>query len=231
MTNTSIQQSLIELEQNLINLNSAREQVQNVTEGTENLINVVRELITTIEGLSGQFDPSEYSFEDKIGESLNMFSKSINDGAGKAITKYEKLSDDNITTFQSAVKALEKKLTDSLFKFENSINNGASKATETFEDISNKNLSAVENTVTKMNEFVIHLSEAEKQIRDFDLTKSNQEIKLKLDDIDNKLSQFEVSYNQKNSEIEKIVRFNRLLLYAISAIGFIGVLVILNKLL
>lgn len=235
MSNAAIQQSLIELEQNLRNLTSAREQVENVANGTEQLISTVIKLVVTIEGLSGQFDPSEFSFEDKISDALKTFSKSINDGAAKAVKNYEELAEKNTGSFESAVKTLEQKLNESLKEFEKNINEGAEKATTKYQELSDKNSQAIESTVGKLDEFRIHLQKTEDQIKEFDLAKSHIEIKEKLDESFNesetRVAQLTSIVNSRFEELEKLIRFNRMLLIALTVTGISGLLIVITKLL
>ncbi len=133
MANTSIQKSLIELEENLKSLRSARDQVESVTNGVEDVLISIKELIEIISLLSNNVTSEKVLIESKLNDALSSFSESINSGAIKAIEDYEKLSDKN----QNLQKKLDEKLSEALDAFSVSIKEGSSKAIKDYEDVTN----------------------------------------------------------------------------------------------
>jgi methyl-accepting chemotaxis protein len=244
MANTSIQQSLIDLEDNLKSLRSAREQVESVTDGVEELITSVRELTDTIETLSTGFDPSEFSIEDKLNEALQVFSTAINNGALKAIDEYEKLSGKN----SDLQKKVEDKVNDALGVFSSAINSGAEKALDDYKGLTEKNAEALGMLSEGLQSFTANLSEVEQKIKKFDPHDSIREVNEKLMNVQDRLKALQISSESTEVRTSEILselqggiqhltvtikslqdemntstRLNRVILLVSCGIGLVGV--------
>ena len=81
MDTIELNKSLANLETNLRNLKSARDQVEIVTESTDNLVNSTEKLLTEIKQLSLSFDNGFSGSEVQLSAILDNFDKKILSGA------------------------------------------------------------------------------------------------------------------------------------------------------
>lgn len=82
MNNTLVQQSLIEIEQNLKSLVSARDQVGSVAEASQNL---VRQISSIAKKLEKDFLDDRKDYHEKMGEELQRFQTNLDSSAKNAI--------------------------------------------------------------------------------------------------------------------------------------------------
>jgi hypothetical protein len=122
MSNALIQQSLIDIEQNLRKLESARNQVGGVAEKTERLIESISSVISNIESIREAFEGEESYLKKGVQNSLDAFKKDLEKSSEVALKKASALSEkqDKIISetilkledFQSKLRDVQKSLLD-----------------------------------------------------------------------------------------------------------------------
>ncbi|MCC6700571.1 MAG: hypothetical protein IT221_03560 [Fluviicola sp.] len=120
MSNTVIQQSLIDIEQNLKKLESAREQVKNVTHSSEKLTVSISELANLVDILLGALrDDKEELVRtmktnlEKVQSDLSLITKEFEENSSKLNEKQSLSVDEAIANFKkldSTVENLRKSL-------------------------------------------------------------------------------------------------------------------------
>ena len=129
MSNTLIQQSLIDIEQNLRKLESARNQVGSVAEKTERLISSISSVIANVESIRDAFEGEESYLKKSIQNSLDNFKKDLQKSSDLALSKASELSEKQekiisetvlkLEEFQSKLRDVQKTLLD--FNIEKSL--------------------------------------------------------------------------------------------------------------
>ena len=129
MSNTLIQQSLIDIEQNLRKLESARNQVGSVAEKTERLISSISSVIANVESIRDAFEGEESYLKKSIQNSLDNFKKDLQKSSDLALSKASELSGKQekiisetvlkLEEFQSKLRDVQKTLLD--FNIEKSL--------------------------------------------------------------------------------------------------------------
>lgn len=122
MSNTLIQQSLIDIEQNLKKLESARSQVGNMADKSEQLISSVASVIESIEAIKNSFSNDENYLKNSVLERLEDFSKTlsksgenVNNKASEISSKHKKVIDETIVKmdeFKSNLSDVQKSILD-----------------------------------------------------------------------------------------------------------------------
>ena len=122
MSNTLIQQSLIDIEQNLKKLESARSQVGNMADKSEQLISSVASVIESIEAIKNSFSNDENYLKNSVHERLEDFSKTlsksgenVNNKASEISSKHKKVIDETIVKmdeFKSNLSDVQKSILD-----------------------------------------------------------------------------------------------------------------------
>lgn len=107
MSNTVIQQSLIDIEQNLRKLETARSQVGNIAEKTERLISSISSVLGSIESIRESFDSEENYLKNSVEGSLDIFRKALEKSSGEALSKAASLSDKQEKAFNDTLLKLE----------------------------------------------------------------------------------------------------------------------------
>jgi DNA anti-recombination protein RmuC len=150
MSNTLIQQSLIDIEQNLRKLESARNQVGGVAEKTERLIESISSVISNVESIREAFEGEESYLKKGVQNSLDAFKKDLEKSSEVALRKASDLSEkqDKIISetilkleeFQSKLRDVQKSLLDfDLEKSLDGIRGEISKLTEEVNSNQKKN--------------------------------------------------------------------------------------------
>ena len=122
MSNTLIQQSLIDIEQNLRKLESARNQVGSVAEKTERLISSISSVIENVESIREAFEGEESYLKKSVENSLDNFKKDLQKSSDLALSKASELSEKQekiisetvlkLEEFQSKLRDVQKTLLD-----------------------------------------------------------------------------------------------------------------------
>ena len=177
MNNSAVQQSLIELEENLKKLESARVQVASVSKNSELLIVSVTKLVSNIELLQNEFTNQKDSFSDSVNTSLSDFNALLVKGTKTVLNKSDEISKkqekaiditiEKLNEFQSNIKELysneEKFFHESIHKSLGDFNEVLERGTETVinksDEISKKQEKAIDVTIEKLNEFQSNIME------------------------------------------------------------------------
>lgn len=121
MNNSLVQQTLVDIEQNLKNLQSAREQVTSVSLSSQKLTETVTSLIKNFKSLESDFVNESKGFSEKIDKELSRFQTNLETGAKNAINQSSKFHQkhgieidktiDRLSELQKATIELKKDLT------------------------------------------------------------------------------------------------------------------------
>lgn len=223
MSNILIQQSLIDIEQNLKKLESARNQVGNMTDKSEQLISSVVSVIESIEAIKNSFSNDENYLKNSVHDSLEEFSKSLSNGAENANKKTIDISE----KYKHEVQENTKLFVDELKSCTENANNKASEITSKYEKVFN-------DTIIKMDEFKSNLSDVQKSILDFDLEHSLDKIRAELSNLTeqitknqatttNKVDELKVQLKSTKDSQEKSAKLNLIVLAA----GFVITIIII----
>lgn len=120
MNNSLVHQTLVEIEQNLKNLQSAREQVNTVSMSSQKLAETISSLAKNFKTLETDFLKDGKEFADKIEKEFVRFQTNMESGAKNAINQSSKLHQkhgveidktiDKLSELQKAVLALKNDL-------------------------------------------------------------------------------------------------------------------------
>lgn len=183
MSNTAIQQSLIDIEQNLRKLESARSQVDNIADKSERLIVSIASVIESIDTIRESFDSDEGYLANSIQNSLDEFQASLKKHSKETQTqtvdlnkKQEKSINNNI----NKIEEFQQKLKDDFYtKFNNSFNvfkesldKSSDEAQKKSEDLLNIQEKVSENNILKLQEFQSELMKLQDVFLGFDLEKN-----------------------------------------------------------
>lgn len=106
MKNTLINQSLIELEENLKNLESARTQVDKVSKKSERVISTFTKVLASVKALIQEFELEKSGFSNTINENLENFNRQLTAGHKAIATKTKELNLDFSTVVNDSIKRL-----------------------------------------------------------------------------------------------------------------------------
>lgn len=121
MNNPTLNAALSELEQNLKKLDSARNQVENVSNKTNEIIKVVSHLTSSIEKLKNSYEAEEKNLKQvyaKISDDLKINFKSNIDKSKHITDEYQKLQQEHSRTIKSSIENLNKSLQEASRKLE-----------------------------------------------------------------------------------------------------------------
>lgn len=107
MSNTVIQQSLIDIEQNLRKLESARSQVGTFAGKSEELIALVTELVSSIETLKKNYEEAESKVQKDLEKSQVEFEKSLAKTLNAADSKSKEFLSNQELFAQKAIENLK----------------------------------------------------------------------------------------------------------------------------
>jgi hypothetical protein len=107
MNNPVIQQTLVELEDNLLKLESARTQVNNVVEKSEQVITSFKSILKSVESINEGIGIDKKSIEDKLNNSFKTFDIELNKLLVKTNNSYKSVSDQNEVNQQKFSKSVE----------------------------------------------------------------------------------------------------------------------------
>jgi phage shock protein A len=182
MTNSTIHQSLIELEDNLKEMASARQQVQTVAADSERLVSAINKLVKDIEKLRSQFSDATKNVTGNLFTGANE----VNDAIKRHASQFEASVSGSLATtsqvvadFSQGINALEKKLESAVSLSKNSFNkqleNGAVKLLDQSQQIFDRHNRQVELAEQQFNSLGHSIQELQTQIHQTDF---NREIVL-----------------------------------------------------
>jgi ABC-type transporter Mla subunit MlaD len=170
MSSTLIQQSLIDIEQNLKKLESASSQVGNMAEKSEQLISSIASVIESIEAIKNSFSNDENYLKNNVQESLEYFGKtlskagdSFNNKASVISSKHEKVINDTIVKmneFKSNLSDVQKTILD--FDLEKNLGKISYEISSLSEQITKSQVTAF-NDVTELKAQLKNISEKQEK--------------------------------------------------------------------
>ncbi|MAM29321.1 MAG: hypothetical protein CMC13_09885 [Flavobacteriaceae bacterium] len=122
MNNNTVNQSLIEIEENLKNLETARNQVDGVSKKSETLILEVTKLINKIQVLENEFSLEKSGLSNNITNEISKFKKSLKKESDVFIEKSKEVSEkhsnstlnniERLAVFQEKLGIVEKNISE-----------------------------------------------------------------------------------------------------------------------
>ena len=191
MNNPVIQQTLVELEDNLSKLESARTQVNNVVEKSEQVITSFKSILKSVESINEGIGIDKKSIEDKLNNSFKTFDIELNKLLIKTNESYKSVSDQNEVNKQKFSNSIEENvdnLNDSFKTIKLELQNNS--------DDTNKELNKLkidfEDKLLKLNQHISSLEET--------IVTTEQKIK----DLN-----FKEEFDLLNNKIEKLNKTNQ----------------------
>lgn len=169
MSNPVIQQTLIDLEESLSKIESARIQVNNVSEKSEQVISSFNRILKSIESISDGVGIDKESIKQNLNESFNNFQNELDVISQKSEESIKKVNEDfnfQKTKFkenlENNIKSIDEefnKLSSNIELNTNNVKNELAKLSSEF----NHGLLEINSNLDK---FKINLTEAENRIQD-----------------------------------------------------------------
>ena len=191
MSSTLIQQSLIDIEQNLKKLESARSQVGTMADKSEQLITSVASVIKSIEAIKNSFSNDGNYLKNSVHESLEEFSQSLSNGAESANKKTTDISE----KYKVEVQQNTKFFMDELKSCTENANANAVEINTTLKKV-------IEGSINKINDFQANLSDVQRSILDFNLEKSLDKITTEIAKTSELITSNQTTTNQELSELK-----------------------------
>lgn len=190
MNNPAIQQALIELEENLSKIESARTQVNTVAEKSEQLISSFTKSIDAINAINENISFDKEAINSHIDDSLDVFKSSLL----KIVNKSKK----DVEVLVSTIGSNES-------RFEQSLNNTIDDTVKKLNQLVLEMKSNTETLKKEMDNEINTLSEtiknANNQINSFVNAVSVLEKKIDAIDFKDELKQIELNINSKHKQI------------------------------
>ncbi len=213
MKNTSINQSLIELEENLNNLESARSQVEKVSEKSEKMVKAFNSILNQIELLQNLFSEEKNNFSKSVVKNLESFNSKLTNKSDDFIIKSEELNkyfsnsvDDSIkklNAFQKSVddekRIYEKSIGESLDKFEGILNNKANEFIERSSKMNQYFANIIHDAKNKLDELKSEIDEVIIRVNNTDFERNYQDLKVQI----NKINQSILITRQESDDYRK----------------------------
>ena len=169
MSNPVIQQTLVDLKESLSKIESARTQVNNVSEKSEQIISSFNRILKSIESISDGVGIDKESIKQNLNESFNNFQNELDSISQKSEDSIKKVNEDFIFQKTKFKENLEKniesideefnKLSSNIELNTNNVKNELAKLSSEF----NYGLLEINSNLEK---FKINLIEAENRIQD-----------------------------------------------------------------
>lgn len=132
MNNNAIHQSLVEIEANLKNLESARRQVVTVSSNSEKLVSVITKLLAELERLKGHYQEERQQVVKGIESNIQVLQNTLDKGADdfhaesdKALKKYTAITKKLLTELGTISQQTQDALRTSVETFDNRLEAGA----------------------------------------------------------------------------------------------------------
>ncbi len=147
MNNKVLHQSLIDIEQNLKQLDSARSQVQTVSEMSERLITHIKQLVISVSALHAEFSSEKKSVQSILTTSLSDFKNELDKGGSGVLKKANDLND----SFVGSISALQNEF----IKEKSSIHNNITASLNEFKNELEKGSLEVVNKASDLNDNLV----------------------------------------------------------------------------
>jgi hypothetical protein len=165
MNNTLVHQTLIEIEQNLKELESARNQVNSVSASSQSLVVAVSSIIKKIERLEKDLVEDRQNQIGRIDEDLEQFQTKLKTNSDKAIEKSEELH----TNYSAEIQSQIENLSTELNKFKINLERSAKDASDQSTALGKKQNFEITNTIEHLRDFQEEVKKFNGKIASLDL--------------------------------------------------------------
>jgi len=165
MNNTLVHQTLIEIEQNLKELESARNQVNSVSASSQSLVVAVSSIIKKIERLEKDLVEDRQNQIGRIDEDLEQFQTKLKTNSDKAIEKSEELH----TNYSAEIQIQIENLSTELNKFKINLERSAKDASDQSTALGKKQNFEITNTIEHLRDFQEEVKKFNGKIASLDL--------------------------------------------------------------
>lgn len=219
MNNSLVNQTLIEIEQNLKDLESARSQVNSVSESSQKMVRTINSLITQFDHAQKEFIEDNKGVSNQVNTAMEFFKNTLETSAKKSIKvssdvlqKHEIQIEKTIELFKNTLETSAKnsiKLSSEVhLKHENEIGKTIELFKNTLE-ISAKNAIKVSSGVHQKHEIEIgktidKLSELQKATLELKRDLSGFDLDMRFSSVLNSLKSFETEMNAVKSKLGSI---------------------------
>jgi hypothetical protein len=211
MKNSTTHQALIELEESLKNLESARSQVENVSAKGEQVIREFAKVATQVEALHQEFELEKNGFGSTINKSLKNFDQQLAAKSDAISTKIKELNLEFSSNVNESIKKLydfQKQVDIGQDAYKNSINGSfenfnqvlqkkSKEFTVKADELSNYFYKIISETFQKVKAFEEDIDAASEKILSLDFEKNFKEIKAESAGIRNVI----VSTKEENNQL------------------------------
>ncbi len=215
MNNPAINTALSEMEQNLKNLESARNQVSQVSEKSKEIITAVSSLVNSVENLKSSYADEERNLKQVFKNVSNDLSISFNgsiEEVKKSTKEYHKFQDEHIKSIQSSVQKLNTSLSETSKKLEeidieknyaivkNSLDNQSSIIDSNLNNV----LAELKGLKVQIEEHISSFGSFEKKLFEY-FTENDKKIISLIDLVKNGHSEISDNLNNLNLSFERII--------------------------
>jgi methyl-accepting chemotaxis protein len=162
INNPAINAALSEMEQNLKNLESARKQVDQVSEKSKEIIMAVASLVNSVEKLNASYVEEERNLKQVFTNVSNDLSLSFNgsiEEVKNATTEYYKYQEEHINALQSSVHNLNKSFDETIKKLDGiDIEKNYALVKDSLDNHSSIIDSNLNNIIDELKEFIVQSS-------------------------------------------------------------------------
>lgn len=184
MNNPAIQQTLIELQDSLLKIESARTQVNNISEKSELLISSFTSVLKSIESISDGVGIDKKAIKENLDESFKNFAvglKEISDQSDVRIKSIDENLKTNQISFQDGMDGHIKSFESSIKKI---VSNFEANSIEQISLLKTSNqdlISEIKNVNSELVSFQDNLKKIEKEITELDFVKEFHLLSNKMD--------------------------------------------------
>lgn len=230
MNNSAVHQSLIELEESLKSLESARSQVENVSEKSEQIILSFTKVLKAIEALKLDFEDEKSIFSEAISTNINSFQSTIDKESAMFVKSLKELDlhiAENVENSLKEINAFQSKIGEETGNFTSAIDHSTREFRSTLEikssefgkksDELNQNYSkAVEVSIEKLSAFDKTVDKVANKIVNFKFETEIDRLKEKLIENNNTVRELQATQIKSAKWTRTVIAF-----------GFLAVMVIL----
>lgn len=169
MSNPVIQQTLVDLEESLSKIESARTQVNNVSEKSEQIISSFNRILKSIESISDGVGIDKESIKQNLNESFNHFQNELDIISQKSEDSIKKVNEDfnfQKTKFKENLEKNIKSIDEEFNKLSSNIELNTNNVKNELAKLSYEFSNGLSEISSSLDNFKINLVEAEKRIQD-----------------------------------------------------------------
>lgn len=169
MSNPVIQQTLVDLEESLSKIESARTQVNNVSEKSEQIISSFNRILKSIESISDGVGIDKELIKQNLNESFNHFQNELDIISQKSEDSIKKVNEDfnfQKTKFKENLEKNIKSIDEEFNKLSSNIELNTNNVKNELAKLSYEFSNGLSEISSSLDNFKINLVEAEKRIQD-----------------------------------------------------------------